>query len=61
LGEQKVPRRRQNARRARKRGPQAQREQRPEGKKKCFQKWPGPQAQERTTPGGQKKRGPHGP
>ncbi|MCL2313965.1 MAG: hypothetical protein FWC28_01760, partial [Proteobacteria bacterium] len=32
LGEQKVPRRRQNARRARKRGPQAQREQRPEGK-----------------------------
>jgi len=33
LGEQKVPRRRQNARRARKRGPQAQREQRPEGER----------------------------
>ena len=33
LGEQKVPRRRQDARRAEKRGPQAQREQRPEGEK----------------------------
>jgi len=50
LGEQKVPRRRQNARRAEKRGPQAQREQRPEGEKKPSQKKPGPQAQKRTMP-----------
>ena len=42
LGEQKVPRRRQNARRARKPGPQAQREPRPEGEEKHFQKKPGP-------------------
>ena len=55
LGEQKVPRRRQNARRAEKPGPQAQREQRPEGKKKRFQKRPGPQAQEKTMPGGRKE------
>jgi len=33
LGEQKVPRRRQNARREKKPGPQAQRKQRPEGEK----------------------------
>jgi len=52
LGEQKVPRRRQNARRAKKRGPQAQREQRPKGEKKHFKKKLGPQAQEKTTPGG---------
>jgi len=42
LGEQKVPRRRQNARRARKPGPQAQKEQRPKGEKNPFQKGPGP-------------------
>jgi len=41
LGEQKVPRRRQNARRARKPGPQAQREQCPEGRKNHFKKGPG--------------------
>ena len=47
LGEQKVPRRRQDARRAKKPGPQAQRKPRPEGKKNPFQKGPGPQAQEK--------------
>jgi len=55
LGEQKVPRRRQNARREKKPGPQAQRKQRPEGKKA---RAAGP---EKTTPEGRKKRGPHGP
>ena len=55
LGEQKVPRRRQNARRAKKRGPQAQKEQHPKGEKKCFQKWPGPHGPERTTPGGRRE------
>ena len=50
-----------NARRAKKRGPQAQREQRPKGKKNPFQKWPGPQAhknilswQQATRPEGKK-------
>jgi len=57
LGEQKVPRRRQNARREKKPGPQAQREQHSKGEEKCFQKRPGPQAQKRTTPGGQKSAG----
>jgi len=47
LGEQKVPRRRQNARRAKKPGPQAQREQCPKGKEKCFREKPGPQAQKK--------------
>jgi len=61
LGEQKVPRRRQNARRARKPGPQAQREQRPEGKKKCFQKWPGPQAQREQRPEGRRNVSKKGP
>ncbi|MCL2315197.1 MAG: hypothetical protein FWC28_08120, partial [Proteobacteria bacterium] len=52
LGEQKVPRRRQNARRGKKPGPQAQREQRPEGEKKCFREKPGPQAQREQRPEG---------
>jgi|GEM_PF-2155515 len=55
LGEQKVPRRRQNARRAEKRGPQAQRGQRPEGEEKHFKKWPGPQAQREQHPEGEEK------
>jgi len=60
LGEQKVPRRRQNARRARKRGPQAQKKrfrEAPPGraKKNVLKNKPGPQAQEKTPPGGQKE------
>jgi len=55
LGEQKVPRRRQDARRAKKPGPQAQREQRPEGEEKPFQKRPGPQAQREQRPEGEEK------
>ena len=65
LGEQKVPRRRQNARRGKKPGPQAQREQRPEGEKaraagpeennaRRAEKR-GPQAQREQRPEGEKK------
>ena len=54
LGEQKVPRRRQNARRAKEARPQAQREQRPEGEKNPFKKKPGPQAQREQRPEGRK-------
>ena len=55
LGEQKVPRRRQNARRAKKRGPQAQKEQHPEGEEKHSKKRPGPQAQREQRPEGEEK------
>ena len=55
LGEQKVPRRRQNARRARKRGPQAQEKTTPEGRKEPFQKTARAAGPKRTTPGGQRE------
>jgi len=54
-GGQKSPGRRpreNNTRRAKKRGPQAQREQCPEGKEKCFREKPGPQAQRKQRPEG---------